>query len=135
MGVEVPGEGGLVVQRRHMERPVIPAASGHPAQRVQAVGQRGTGYRGEPAVADRELLGQVIVDRDVGAVVVAHDTAGVAVLGPVCGKGRGRAGDETVHVSVGDLPVDGGRRMVRIHLQGRCGEVIHRVGAPLVLVG
>ncbi len=31
VGVEVPDEGGVVVQGRHMGRPVIPASGGHPA--------------------------------------------------------------------------------------------------------
>ena len=57
MSVKVPDEGGLVIQRRHIRRPVIPAASSHPTQGIQAVGQRGAGHRDEPAVADRELLG------------------------------------------------------------------------------
>jgi hypothetical protein len=77
----------------------------------------------------------VVVDGHVGAVVVPHDAARVAVLGPPPGKGRGRAGDKAAHVPVGDLPVDGGRRMVGVDIQGGRGEVVHRVGAPLVLVG
>jgi len=135
VGVEVPGEGRLMIQRRHMEGPVIPAPSRHPAQRVQAVGQRGARHRGEPAVADRELLGQVIVDGHVGAVVVPHDAARVAVLNPPRGKGSGRTGHKATHGPVGDLGVDRARGMVRVDPQGRRGEVVHRVGAPLVLVG
>ena len=124
-----------MVQGRQVRRPVIPASGGPPAQGVQAVGQRGAGHRAEPAVADRELLRQVIVDRHVGAVVVAHDTARVAVVDPARGQGRGRAGDKAAHVPAGDLLVDRARGVVRIHIQGRRGEVVHRVGAPLVLVG
>src|SRR6266516_2289813 len=54
--IEVPDKGWLVVEGRHVGRPVIPASSGYPTQGVQAVGQRGTGHRAEPAVADRELF-------------------------------------------------------------------------------
>jgi len=77
----------------------------------------------------------VIVDRHIGAVVVAHDAARVAVADPARGQGRGRAGDKAAHVPAGDLLVDGARGMVGIQIQGRRGEVVRRVAAPLVLVG
>jgi hypothetical protein len=38
------------------------------------------------------------------------------------------------HAPVGDLLVDRARAVVRVHLKGRRGEVVNRVGAPLVLV-
>ena len=121
-----------MVQRRHMQGPVVPASGGHPTQRIQAVGQRGAGHRGEPAVADRELLRQVIVDRHVRAVVVAHYEARVAVTP---GQGGGRTGDEATHAPAGDLPVYRGRGMIRVHPQGRRAQMVHGVSAPLVMVG
>jgi hypothetical protein len=135
VSVQVTDEGGLVVERRHIGRSVIPASGRRPAQRIQAVGQRGSGHRCEPAVADRELLGQVVIDRNVCAVVIAHDTARVAVLDSLRGQGRGRAGHETAHAPSGDLGVDRARGMVRVHPQGRLVQVVHRVGAPLIVVG
>jgi hypothetical protein len=118
-----------------MQGPVIPASRGRPAQGIQTVRQRGAGYRGEPAVTDRELLRQVIVDRHVGAVVVAHHASRVATFNSTLGKDRGRAGDEAAHAAAGDLLVDRVRTVVRVHLQGRGAEMVHRVGAPLVGVG
>jgi hypothetical protein len=133
--VQVADEGRLVVQGRHMPGPVIPAASGRTAQAIQAVGQRRAGHRAEPAVADRELLCQVVIDGHVGSVVVTHDAGRVAVAGPGLGKGRGRAGDEAAHTPAGDLLVDRARTVVRVHIQGRGIEVVNRIAAPLVLVG
>jgi hypothetical protein len=129
MGVQVPDEGRLVIKRRGRRRPVIPAAGGHPAHGIQPVGQRGAGHRAEPAVADRELLRQVVVDRHVGGVVVTHDTARVPVLA-ASGQGCGRAGHEAAHVPAGDLLVDRARGVVGVHRHGRRAEVVHRVGAP-----
>ena len=130
----MPDERPLVVQRRHVRGPVIPASGRRAAQGIQPVRQRGAGHRGEPPVAHRELLGQMIVDRHVGAVVVAHDAARVTVLDPARSQGRSRTGDKPVHGPVGDLPVDRARGVIRIHLHSRCGEMMHRVGATLVVV-
>ena len=135
MSVQMTHKGGLVVQRRHIRRPVIPAPGRRTTERIQAVGQRGAGHRGEPAVADRELPCQVVVDRHIGAVVIAHDAARVAILDSLRGQGRGRAGHETAHVPTGDLSVDRARGMIRVHPQDSRVQMVDGVGVPLVVVG
>ena len=77
----------------------------------------------------------MVVDRHVGAVVIAHDAARVAVLGSLRGQGRACAGDETAHAPAGDLGIDRARGMVRIYSQGRRVQVVYGVGVPLVVVG
>ena len=77
----------------------------------------------------------MIVDRHVGAVVIAHDTGRVAVFNSTASKGRGRTGDEAAHAPSRDLLVDCIGGVVRVHIQGRRAEVVNRVGAPLKLVG
>ena len=87
-------------------RQVIAAARGAAGNRVEAVGPGRAGNRAEPAIADSELPGEVIVDRDVGGVVVAHHAARIPVLNPAAGQRVGEARDETVHFAAADLQVD-----------------------------
>jgi hypothetical protein len=77
----------------------------------------------------------MIVDGDVGTVVVPHHARRIAVLDAAFGQHRGRAGDESVHAPAGHLLVDPARTVVRVHRQGRGTEVVNRVAAPLILVG
>ena len=132
MGVEVPDEGRLVVHGRHVW------AGGHPGFRPRLrTGRTGgwagcAGHRAEPAVADRELLGQVIVDRHVRAVVVAHDQPGSPSVPRAAGSRRRcrRSRPSSRRRSAGRSA----RGVVRVHRNGRRVEMVHRVGASLVLV-
>src|SRR6202044_315816 len=104
--VEVTCERRLVVERREVVRQVVAAVRGAAGKRVEAVRPGRAGNRAEPAVADGEVPGEVVVDRDVGGVVVAHDPARIRVLNPAAGQRLGVAGDEAVHRAAPDLQVD-----------------------------
>jgi hypothetical protein len=90
---EDPGAVEVADERRHgVERlaPVVLAARRLPAHRVEAVRPGCSRHRAEPAVAHGVLAREVVVDREVGAVVVPHHGPGIRVLGVVLGV----AGDE-----------------------------------------
>ena len=135
VGVEVSHERGMVVDRREVERPVIASAGGATADRVQAVGPGRPGNGAEPAIADRELARQVVVDRDIGGVVVTNHATRIRILDLVVRERLGEARDEAVHLAAPDLEVDGAGGVIGIVLDHRAVEMVDRIAAPIVLVG
>jgi hypothetical protein len=112
--------------------PVVCAALGPSHRRVQAVRPGRIRHGSEPAVIGAELPRQVIIDRQVGPSVVAHDQAPLGVVGVVPGV----AADEAA-VGVAEL-VGHGRAVVRRVLVGlqRSGRpVVDGVGDALVGIG
>ena len=113
MSIEVPHERRLVVDRRDIERQVIATAGGTAADCVQAVGPGRPGNGAKPAIADRELAREVIVDRDVSVVVVTHHTTWVRVVLALArkrgGVARERSRSSRRHRSAGRLHSRSGR--------------------------
>ena len=134
VGIEVPHERRLVVHRREVVRQVIAAARGAAGNRVEAVGPGRAGNRAEPVIANGELSGEVIVDRDVGGVVIARYVARIPVHNPTAGQCLGEARDEPVHFTAADLQVDRARGMIGVIGDRRGLEMVDRVAAPVVVV-
>jgi hypothetical protein len=81
------------------------------------------------------MPGDVIVDRDVGGVVVAHHAARIAVLNPAVVQRAGEACHETVHCAAADLQVDAPGGVIGVIGNRRGLEMADRVAAPVVVVG
>ncbi len=91
LGVGAPvvsGVAALVVRVVAHGPPAVRLGAGRPAPQMVAVGAGGGVDRGVVGVADREGVGEFVVQRDVTAVVVGH------------GRG-GLRGDPAVHPAVG----------------------------------
>jgi hypothetical protein len=78
--VQMPHERRLVIQRGEVARQVIAAARGAATNRLQPVGPGRPGNRAEPPIANRELARQVIVDRNIGGVVVTHHAGRIPIM-------------------------------------------------------
>ena len=116
--VEMADERIAPVDRRWL-RLVVAAAGGAAGQRIQAVGPGGAGNGAVPAVAHAEVLGQVVVDGEIRAVVVLHDHARIGV-GDVAALERvSEARREPVHLAAADLKVGLGRGVVGIPVRIR----------------
>ena len=102
--IQMPDERVASVDRRRLGL-VVAAAVGASGQRVQAVGPGGAGDGAVPAVADAEVLREMVVDGEVGVVVVVHDHARIGI-GHVATRQRVRkARGEAVHRAAADLKV------------------------------
>jgi hypothetical protein len=134
-GVQVPHERRQVVQRRQVVRQVIAAARGLAADRVQPVGPGRAGHRAEPAIAHRELPGEVIVDRDIGGVVITHHARRIPILNAAARERAGKARGETVHRAAADLQINRAGRVIGIIGNRRAAEVMDGIAVPVVLVG
>ena len=75
----------------------------------------------------------MVVHRDVRPVVVPHD--GSRILHPAAARERcSIAGNEAVHIAATELQVDRVGGVIRVHRDGRARQMVHRIGATLVLV-
>ena len=77
----------------------------------------------------------MIVDRDIGGVVVTNHTTGIGILDVVVRERLGEARDESVHLVAPDLEVDGAGGVIGIVLDHRAVEMVDGIVAPAVLVG
>jgi hypothetical protein len=77
----------------------------------------------------------VVVDRDIGGVVITNHATGIRILDVVAGERLGEARDEAVHFAAPDLEVDGAGGVIGIVLDHRAVEMVDRIGAPVMLVG
>jgi Ser-tRNA(Ala) deacylase AlaX len=133
--VEVPNKRRLPVDRRHVRRQVIAAAGSAAANRVKTVGPGRARDRAEPPIADRELPREVIVDRDVDRVVVAHHSTRIRGGHAATLKRPSETRHEPVHLPLAELQVDRIVGMLRIVRDRGAIEMVDPIGAPIMLVG
>ena len=77
----------------------------------------------------------MVVDRDIGGVVVTNHATGIRILDVVAGERLGVALYEAVHFAAPDLEVDGAGGVIGIVLDRRAVEMVDWIGAPVMLVG
>lgn len=77
----------------------------------------------------------MIVDRDIGGVVVTHHPARIPIPDTAARERIGEARDEAVHRAPTGLQVDRAGGVIGIIRDRRAAEMVHGIAAPAVLVG